>query len=682
MKTTSKHFPFPRPHGFGALPMIALITVMLTSSLVFIMRRGIASQDAAAHVQLRTDYRQREDALVRSLLAIVPNKAIGCMQNDSANNASSYTWDTIFDEAITVSNGGEQLSAAAKTALGLDTARNSNTGDKVVTASGLIVPFSSGAGTVVAGNIKSAGLVSGQTKLPPLLGGADPMLTKDIIYPIISRSKILTANDATLEYELAAAAYPLYNRVKFPQVRFGFASPGEYVVGKRNWWAFSVEYGSGSGLGTLKKNYVLSIYELPNQLPISATAETTVGAYADGSSWDASTIVTTGALFADRLTTAGAMNFDRLIGRESLQLTGSTSVGGSAMSGNFDVLGTRESMAAASGSNFLPVAVASNSGKIAFMSLKRGSDFYTEAATPIANTLSDTTWDDYTRGANQCGVKVYIKKMVDATNQTPTQIEVHYKDPGGVEQTKTFTRSGAPLAVGDPVPADYWPYNTALWLGGGGIPSGADMPFQTEVSVGIDRPMLTVYPAKLATWLTSVGAASVSDNNYPNNAVYIAPIAPPDPAADATVIAPSTPSIAGDVAVVMRESEDLSVYTKGFSVVTNLRFYLADDANQVAIAQPLNAGLPVGEAFYPPFSVSAPEYRVGTTAGARPFDIQGQIASVQNSNDTFNPLDFKSGGTDAVDSGGITADLKQIISPAQLPPVINMNWLLTIEEIH
>lgn len=666
MKTPSKHFPFPRPHGFGALPMIALITVMLTSSLVFVMRRGIISQEAAAHVQLRTDYRQREDALVRSLLAIVPNKAIGCMQNDSANNASNYTWNTIFDEAITFSNGGEQLSAAAKTALGLDAARNSNTGDKVVTSSGLIVPFASGAGTVVAGNIKSASLIAGQTKLPPSLGGVDAILTKDQLYPIISRSKILTADDATLEYELAAADYPLYNRVKFPQVRFGFATPGEYVVGKRNWWAFSVEYGSGSGLGTVKKNYVLSIYELPNQLPISATAETTVGAYADGSSWDAGTILTKGALFADRLTTAGAMNFDRLIGRESLQLTAGTSVAGAAMSGNFDALGTRESMAAASGSHFLPVAVASNSGKIAFMALKRGSEFYTEA-TPATNTLSDTTWDDYTRGANQCAVRVYITKMVDVTNQTPTQIEIHYKDLAGTEQTKTLTRYGAPVAL--PYPADYWPYNTVLW------PGGDAMPFQTETSPDIDRPLLTIYPAKLAAWLASVGAAPVSTNN----AVYIAP----NPIADATVIEPSIPSIAGDIAVVMRESEDLSLYTKGFSVVTNLRFYLADDANQVAIAAPANAGLPVGEAFYPPFSVFAPEYRVGTTAGTRPFDIQGQIASVQNSSTAvFNPLDFKSGGTDAVDSAGITADLKQIVSPAELPPVINMNWLLTIEEIH
>lgn len=670
MKTILR-YSFSRPCGFATLPLIATITVMLTASLVFVLRRGVTSQETQGKVQLRIDYRQREDALVRSLLAIVPNKAIGCMQNGSASSASNYSWDTIFTEAIDYSNGGQQLSSATIAALGLTTARSSNTGDKDVQASGLIMPMVSGAGTVIPGNIKSASLIAGQSftsKLPPLLGGDDGILVKDRTYPIISRSKILTADDATGEYELAAADYPLYNRVRFPQVRFSFAAAGDYVVGKRNWWAFSVEYGNGTGLGTVRKNYVLSLYELPNQLPISATAETTVGAYADGSAWN-SDIWVTGSVFADRLTTAGAFRFDRLIGRESLQLGGDTDVDGETMSGDFDALGTREELAARRASHLLPVAVASNAGRMAFIALKRGTEFYTEPTSPATSTLSDTTWDDYTRGPNQCAIKVYITKMVALENQTPTQIEIHYKGADGTAQTKTLTRTSAPLASGETAPADYWPYNTALW------PGGEAMPFQTEAGSVTGRPMLSIYPAKLAAWLTSIGAASTATNN----SVYIAP----KPSADATVKEPSIPSINGDTAVVMRESEDLTVYTKGFSVVTNLRFYLADDANQVPVTAPSNAGLPVGEAYYPPFSVSSPEYRVGTTAGARPVDIQGQIASVQSAdNATFNPLDFKSGGDDTVHSASITAKLKQIVSPAELPPVINMNWLLTVEEIH
>lgn len=669
MKTKTTPLYLSRPHGFGALPMIALITVMLTSSLVFIMRRGIASQDAAAHIQMRADYRQREDALVRSLLAIVPNKAIGCMQAGSASNANNYTWDTIFNEAITVSNGGEQLSPATISALGLASARNSNTGDATLTSSGLVKPIVSGAGTVLAGNIQNASLITASgfsAKMPPQLGGAGAVLSKDKLYPIISKSKILTANDSTGEYELAASAYPLYNRVKFPQVSFSFATPGDYVVGKRNWWAFSVEYGSSSGLGTVKKNYVLSLYELPSQLPISATANTTVGAYADGTAWDAS-IWVTGSVFADRLTTAGAFDFDRLIGRETLALGGDTAVAGADISGNFDALGTRESMAAQKNTHFLPLAVASNSGRIAFMSLKRGSEFYTEGSL-ATNTLSDTTWDAYTRGSNQCSVKVYITKMVSLANQTPTQIQIRYKNPDGSEQVKTLTRTGSPVAAGNPIPSDYWPYNNALW------PGGDSMPFQTETGSDIGRPLLSIYPAKLSAWLTSLGAAAATVNN----ALYIAPI----PDATAMVKAPSNPSVAGDLAIVMRESEDLSAYTKGFSIVTNLRFYLADDANQVAITAPSNAGLPSG-AFYPPMSIFAPEYRVGTTSSIRPLDIQGQIASVQSSGSgDFRPLDFKSGGDDAVHSGGISANLTQIVSPAELPPVISMNWMLTIEEIH
>jgi hypothetical protein len=49
--------------------------------------------------------------------------------------------------------------------------------------------------------------------------------------------------------------------------------------------------------------------------------------------------------------------------------------------------------------------------------------------------------------------------------------------------------------------------------------------------------------------------------------------------------------------------------------------------------------------------------------------------------DAWQPLDVKSGSDDAVHADSITAELKPLASPAELPPVHQMNWLVVIEEI-
>ncbi|WP_156345570.1 hypothetical protein [Verrucomicrobium spinosum] len=42
---------------------------------------------------------------------------------------------------------------------------------------------------------------------------------------------------------------------------------------------------------------------------------------------------------------------------------------------------------------------------------------------------------------------------------------------------------------------------------------------------------------------------------------------------------------------------------------------------------------------------------------------------------------MKSGTEEAVHSEGILADLSPLRSPAELPPVYQMNWLVVVEEI-
>ena len=64
-------------------------------------------------------------------------------------------------------------------------------------------------------------------------------------------------------------------------------------------------------------------------------------------------------------------------------------------------------------------------------------------------------------------------------------------------------------------------------------------------------------------------------------------------------------------------------------------------------------------------------------------DIEGQIGSLAKDNaDPVRVADLKSGVADEVIADNITATLKQLNHPAELPPVNMMNWMIVVREIH
>ena len=103
----------------------------------------------------------------------------------------------------------------------------------------------------------------------------------------------------------------------------------------------------------------------------------------------------------------------------------------------------------------------------------------------------------------------------------------------------------------------------------------------------------------------------------------------------------------------------------------------------MAIEPPANAGLPAGAEFYPPLSLFAPEKRFGDVLNFEgTVNIAGQLSSLQTDEDeTVNLLDIQNAAGGAISSNSIRADLKSLRSPAELPPVHQINWLVTIEEI-
>ena len=119
-------------------------------------------------------------------------------------------------------------------------------------------------------------------------------------------------------------------------------------------------------------------------------------------------------------------------------------------------------------------------------------------------------------------------------------------------------------------------------------------------------------------------------------------------------------------------------------MVTNLRLYLADSLNTVAVPIPSGSGLAAGTTYYPPISLFAPEKRFGETIEfENPVQFSGQVQSLsKDETSAFHPLDLKAGNGDDINADKINANLKIVRSPAELPPIHLMNWLVTIKEIH
>ena len=648
-----------RNGGYISVAMVAGIAVMTTFSLALVFSHSIGSQEHQSRAQVRSDFAQKEDAVLRSLVSILPNKAIGAMQDGATTRSTSLSWATIFDEALALSNAEQAVDAVTLQGFGITDYVSANSGDhSISSATSMVGPVVGTSGGVNGGTVASSGLLLDSRfsgKLPDPLEAPAGVMSADHDHPIISFDKTYSSS-WTNDAQLSTTAYPLYNRIAYPNIRFGFKQAGDPFVAKRNWWAFSVRFGQSAqdlDMPLLTRNYVISIYEVPSQQPIAAESFMTVGRHANGQLWTNSAV--DGGISAGKLQTEGSFDLanGNLVGRESLVLGSGTTVRGQSVSGNFDDLGIREAAFAAAASDQQSLSLAGNSGRVAFIPINRGLNFYQGSSTPDSNTISSTTWNEYSRGADQCQMKIIINEVEAANEQAPTRLVWTYKNSSGGTSTTTLERGVN------------WP-----WPGQTG---STTMPFQTE-HLENGRDALIIYVEMMEAYLASIGAAGPTINN--SLVINV------DDSLDPDVKMPEFPTASSDCCVVLRDCKDLSGYTDGFSLVTNMRLYIADDFNDIAIPQPAGSGLVAGEPFYPPVSLFAPEKRYGTTLKTRPVVYRGQVGSLAEGDvEALHPLDFKVGTSDTVSSALISTDLREITSPEELPPITLMNWLVTVEEI-
>lgn len=665
---------FRHSRGYATLAGVAAVSLALISMLTFSLIANMHSFDTQAKAQMKQDYSQKEDAILTALLHIVPNKAIGAMKRHSALSPETYTWETIFEEALTVANAEQSADSTLLTSLDLSDAIIANTGDTTFeTVDELVLspspPYNGERKLVNGGNWYEYRMLF-QSNLypfipaPVMLSYNDYQLDQE--YPIVSNEKRYVYNYQAYDQiyhkglKVSSDAYPLYNQLEYPDVRFGYRRPGEKFVAKRNWWTFSLTFGKKdqekTGLPPVKKTYVLSLYEIPSQVPLSATALMKVGKFEDGTDWENVTL--DGSIYADKVETEGtvAMNKGSIAARKSLQLSSSTSINGKILDEDFDEVGKREARALQSDSDFYEASLAGNVGKVAFIPLNPGENFLTPGGDgDRSERISPTGWNYYTRGATRCAMRVEVSEMISEEVQVPVEIKFRYIDTDGNNQTRTYRRGLS------------WP--TELQ------PGGDSFPFQTTVLENM-RNALVLRMDRFPDFLASIDDAAGVDVNH---SVLVRPQHWKE-----TVSLPNVPSLDTDLCVTLRGGKDMTSYQKGFSVVTNMRLYIGETINSVQAPVPANSGLPSDAEYYPPISLFAPEKRFGeSTIIENPIALRGQLNSLKNGNsDTFNPLELKTANDSRIASDLLDADLVSIESPAELPPVFMMNWMLTIEEVH
>lgn len=646
-----KRFSPTSDSGYASLPIVTGLAVMFTLSLTMLFKTALINRDQAAKSQLRVDYRHREEALLRALIATFPEKAIKCMKANYAEG-ESYSWSNIFADAVALSASSQRLSSEALQELGLEGRFSADVGDdNEQNVTSWITSLTGEPGKVTPGTTRYSdvfALPAYASKVPPLLDADEMMQTADSQRPIVSRQKRYSTQTSDLLADVSI--HPTYNLIPYPNIRFGYAAPGEPFVAKRNWWAFTVTYGNTTT--NVARHYVLSLYEIPSQMPIEASTFASIGTHQNGTAWNSDAVNIEGSVYGSRLSISGSSyGATRLAGRSGIEMTTSLNLGGVIVGSDFDALGERERLQAERRSEMLPVALSANSGRLTFLPMPTGSSYLQRSHS--SNTL--TAFENYIAGGQLCTITVEATDMVSYQDQTPTQIRIrYYKIDGNIGEVVLQRDSN-------------WP--TIL------EPGGSEVPFQTELTNN-NRSCLTFYPSLLDAWLIKQGGDGVDVNNSIHFSV--------DPSlAPLNVRAVSSPPTADDTCIIIRQGKNLTNYVAGLSIVTPLRVYVGDDLNAIAAPNPpAGSGMTASNAFYPPLSIYAAELRVGTTGFNRPIEHHGQLGSLAaNTSSIWQPLDMKSGSDDAVHADSISADLKPLRSPAELPPIHPMNWLVVIEEI-
>ncbi len=701
--------------GYISLLTVLTISIFMLTMMIFAYKRADLARDVQATVQAQTDYREKEEMILRSIVSLTPNRAILAMQdgsNSSPARRDPLSFQSIFTEALAQANARQSIPQELLTQMAIPAHLSGNTGDSTLAnVAAIFRPIGASAGIVSGGLNRDLG-----AGFPPALNSAFP-LPADDSFPIVSSEKAYGIL-AQGRVGLPTATYRALNVVPYPQINFGYSAPGMPFVAKRNWWAFSMSLARNddavTGFARADRDFVLSLYEIPSQLPISASSYMALGTHATGEAWG-NQIAIAGNVFAGRADVQGSTALaGALATRRGSVLSQNSTVGGQ----NFlvDPLGpgVRETFRLTQG-NFFPVSLASESGKAAFVPINRGAAYYDRFShnQNEANSISATTWNNYSIGALQCAMTLDITESVGANGTRPVALRFTYLLPNGNRAVENIAYSGGSatgLGIGftqsvaenntavfnNPVDVAYGAGNSYYYKNNVTGPVLFDnqtfgdpiadtpkhgyyrirAPFEIRQLPVSGQYCVAVYPERFRDFLATLQADGLDVNH--SLAVNVDYVNNPG------LAQPAIPCTNTDYGLILEEAENLTSFTRGFSLVTNLRLYIGSDFNDVPATPPAGYVPPNGRPFYPPCSVFSPERRFGVAEDPLSIEVTGQVGSTASDDPTappVRPLDATTGVANAAMAAGqITMNLSAIDHPAELPPITMMNWLILLEE--
>ena len=669
--------------GFASILIVLSAGIALMIMLLVMYNDTSNSQHEQSNNLLAHDYKQREDAVLRALTDIIPNKAILCMQDGSKNNVN-LEWSKVFDDALTQANASISIDDATLKTLGVDAsqARSANTADTSKFDVNTVATSVNGEANQIVSEGVTRSFTAPSSEYPPALKlNLAPKEQDTSKYPIISYVK---GYDTSVWVDAFSDDFQ-FGVLPVPSTFFNYGNDGK-IIAKQNWWAFNLNFSRKLKNGNLDSDYyterklrqtadsqyIISIYEIPSQLAINAGSLLKVG----GANWT-SNVEVEGSIFAEKIKKTGSFSIDGMASRKGVILTDGSSVMGSSERETAINLGTA-----------YPITSSSDAGIMSFIPINRGLDFYDRFSVNDGKTaffgldsnggaqnqfkrangnggkktISPTNWDYYSIGANQCRMNLVITEVVSLDDQTPTEIEFTYLE-GDSFTMRTFTKDASKVNESSQIYA--WDFST---------------PFKTG-STFEGRPCIEVSLAKLQEYLTTIGADSPEFNHSISiNPDYINNTDIKKPFRDG-LIEVAVGDYKDDLCLRIVQSDDLTQFTKGFSLVTNLRLIFAENVNM----EKLTSGPLSGE--YPPLSSFSPEKVFGDASYSAPVTIEGQMGSVSKKSDTngqdvaLDITDIKSGSANTPNSAN-KITLRGITNPSLLPPINMMNWMVVIKEKH
>jgi hypothetical protein len=653
----------PRKRSECGASLILLVGIIGLAFIVTVAAFLVAAsnaQDTARLASAKVDIANREDALMR---VILQQTATGLLPGTDGVTGAPATWTTIMTNAVNQLRATTYVDPAELAALpGLSGVTTANTGDTGGTSLGIFqgynqeVPYGGTGPLAILANLDP----SYSSVVEP------PLLTWSSTTGALSPSTALT----TPQEFFLGSQYSSSNRwgqITYPNVRFGYKQPGNLFVARRVWWRIPVFYSTTQQIVQaqvsptqiyrypgVQANYILSAYEIPSQLPISGNANLQIGLNADGTTWG-SGIQVAGSIYGGRIQLSPG-TYTGVSSRQQVNVLSGATVGGVTYSSSnadspFDQPGTRETMALTQTPGAAaPVSVAGNDGKVLLVPVMPGNQFYMSAAgTP-------THWDLYARPYYQCRIRVIISgtnsTIIYSPNQTP-QINT----AAGAITVQVIV---LPDAASLPGQILGWldsaaSSNTTYVQTSYAAPNLPAYMNYTSTGAG-DRNLLII---DVPTMVTTLGNGTLAQNAPQLYSIYVGSNPTTEPATAAT---------ASDPGVAITNTNDLTAFTNGLSIVSNQTLYLIGSFNQGTTK--------------PPTSLYAPQVRYGMSGLIANVSLTGQVSVDPASSATpqVNPLNLVNASNTSIPAGSITASFSEITDPTKIPPIQRMSLMFTIEK--